>query len=59
MLDLVWSKLIFRAEKGRRGMSSPACVAVLADSWFARPTKDLRSVRLVGVGNLAMAVMID
>ena len=49
----------FVLRRGRRGVSSPASVAVLADSWFARPTKDRRSVRLVGVGNLAMASMID
>ena len=40
-------------------MSSPASAAVLADSWLARLTKDRRSVRLVGVGNLAIASVID
>ena len=60
-----WSSLddqlnsFFVLRRGRRGVSSPASVAVLADSWFARPTKDRRSVRLVGVKNLAMASMID
>ena len=49
----------FVLRRGHRGVSSPASVAVLADSWFVRPTKDRRSVRLVGVGNLAMASMID
>ena len=34
-------------------------VAVLAGSWFARPMNDRRSVRLLGVGNLAIASVID
>ena len=49
----------FVLSRGRRGVSSSASVALLADSWFARPTKDRRSVRLVGVGNFSMASMID
>lgn len=49
----------FMLRRGHRGMSSPASVVVLEDSWFARPTKDRMSVRLVGVGNLAIASMID
>ena len=49
----------FVLRRGRSGASSPAKVAVLADSWLASPTNDRRSVRVVGVGNLAIASMID
>ena len=41
----------FVLRRGRSGASSPASASVLADSWFVRPTKDRRSVRLAGVGN--------
>ena len=37
----------------------PVSAAVPVDSWLASPTKDLRSVRFVGVGNFAIASVID
>ena len=43
----------------RSGSSSPASESVLADSWLANPKKARRSVRLEGVGNLAMASVIN
>ena len=39
---------------GRRGPSRPARASVLAASWLANPKKARRSVRLEGVGKLAM-----
>lgn len=36
-----------------------ATESVLAESWFANPKKERRSVRLVGVGKLEMAAVID
>ena len=49
----------FVLSKGRSGASRPARVAVLAESWFARPKKERRSVRFVGVGNSDIASVID
>ena len=46
----------------RRGWSSANRVAmesVLAESWFANPKKERRSVRLTGVGNLDIASVTD
>ena len=40
---------------GRSGPSRPASVSVLAANWLAIPKKARRSVRLEGVGNLAIA----
>ena len=34
-------------------------VAVLAESWFARPKKARRSLRFAGVGKLVIASVID
>ena len=42
----------------RSGSSSPASESVLAASWLANPKKARRSVRLKGVGNLAMASVV-
>ena len=39
----------------RSGASVSAMLFVLDASWLTRPKKDLRSVRLLGVGNLDMA----
>ena len=44
---------------GRRGASRLARVAVLADSWLARPKKAQRSVRLAGMGKLEIASVTD
>ena len=44
---------------GRREASRLARVAVLADSWLARPKKARRSVWLVGVGKLEIASVTD
>ena len=49
----------FVLSSGRSGASSPATDAVLAESWLTRPKKDRRSVRLVGVGKLDIASVID
>ena len=48
----------------RRGKSGATCrcmatASVLAESWFANPKKEQRSVRLVGVGNWEIASVID
>lgn len=53
----VYSFLVLRS--GRNGASKVAMVGVLADSWFTRPMKDRRSVRLAGVGNSVIARVID
>ena len=42
-----------------RGASRLARMAVLADSWLARPKKARRSVRLAGVGKLEIASVTD
>ena len=40
---------------GRRGPSKLTRVSVLAASWLASPKKARRSMRLAGIGNLAIA----
>ena len=49
----------FVLNRGCSGANSPARVAVLAESWFARPKKARRSVRFAGVGNFEMASVMD
>ena len=53
----VKSFLVLR--RGRSGARSPATALVLAESWFARPMKERRSVRFDGVGNLDIASVIE
>ena len=45
--------------KGRRGDNTLDNSFVLDESWFVRPKKDLRSVQLLGVGNLDMASVVS
>ena len=49
----------FVLRSGRNGARSPARADVLADNWFASPKKDRKSVRLEGVGNIDIAVVIE
>ena len=49
----------FVLSSGRKGAIRSARVAVLAESWLARPQKARRSVRLAGVGKLEIASVID
>ena len=49
----------FVLSSGRRRAKKLANVAVLAESWFARPKKARRSVRFPGVGKLVIASVID
>ena len=49
----------FVLSSGRKGANRLARVAVLADSWLARPKNARRSVRLAGVGKLEIASVID
>ena len=51
--DHIKSFLVLR--RGLNGLRMWAMVLVLADSWLASPMKERRSVRLDGVGKLAMA----
>lgn len=44
--------------RGRRGANRVAMAEVLEESWFTKPTKDRRSDRLAGTGNLEMASVI-
>jgi len=41
------------------GARSVAMVDVLDESWFTSPMNERRSVRLEGVGNLAIACVMD
>ena len=52
-------KSFFVLRRGRSGAKSAATVSVLAKSWLTSPKKERRSVRLVGVGNLAIASVND
>ena len=49
----------FVLSSGRMGAKRCASVSVLAESWLARPTNERRSVRLVGVGKLEIASVMD
>ena len=44
--------------RGCSGSKSSAILSVPAANWFARPKKDLRSVRVVGGGNLVITLVI-
>ena len=49
----------FVLNNGRKCANRLASVAVLDESWFARPRKARRSVRFAGVGKLETASVID
>ena len=49
----------FVLSNGRMGANRLVSIAVLADSWFARPKKTRRSVRFAGVKKLEIASVID
>ena len=55
--DYVNSFLVCRS--GRRGARSVAMVEVLDESWFTRPIKERRPVRLEGVRKLGIASVIE
>ena len=49
----------FVLSSGRMGANRLPIIAVLADSWFARPKKAHRSVRFAGVGKLGISSVMD